>query len=36
MITKEDIELSKKTYTDKDFASLYPDLLDLAKQLTNE
>lgn len=35
MITKEDIELSKMSYTNKDFASLYPDLLDLAKQLTN-
>ena len=35
MITKEDIEFSKLSYTNKDFASLYPDLLDLAKQLTN-
>lgn len=35
MITKEEIELSKKSYTDRDFASIYPDLLDLAKQLTN-
>lgn len=36
MITSEDIQLSKMSYTDKDFASLYPDLLDLAKQLTNK
>ena len=35
MITNEDIELSRMSYTDKDFASLYPDLLDLAKQLTD-
>ena len=35
MITKQDIEFSKKSYTNKDFPSLYPDLLDLAKQLTD-
>ena len=35
MITTEDIQLSKMSYTDKDFASFYPDLLDLAKQLTD-
>lgn len=35
MITKEDIEFSKMSYTNKDFASIYPDLLDLAKQLTD-
>lgn len=35
MITREDLEFSKMSYTHKDFASLYPDLLDLAKQLTN-
>lgn len=36
MITDKDLQLSKISFTDKDFASLYPDLLDLAKQLTNE
>ena len=35
MITNEELQLSKMSYTDKDFASIYPDLLDLAKQLTN-
>ena len=36
MITENDIQLSKMSFTDKDFASLYPDLLDLARTLTNE
>lgn len=36
MINDNDIQLSKMSFTDKDFASLYPDLLDLARQLTNE
>ena len=36
MITNEELQLSKMSYTDKDFASIYPDLLDLAKQLTNK
>ena len=36
MITNDEIQLSKMSYTDKDFASIYPDLLDLAKQLTNK
>ena len=36
MINDKDIQLSKLSFTDKDFASLYPDLLDLASQLTNE
>ena len=36
MITNEELQLSKMSYTDKDFASIYPDLLDLASQLTNK
>ena len=36
MITNDDVLLSKLSYTDADFAELYPDLLDLAKQLTNK
>ncbi len=36
MKSENDIQLSKMSFTDKDFASLYPDLLDLARTLTNE
>jgi len=36
MITNDDVLLSKLSYTDADFAELYPDLLDLAKNLTNK
>ena len=36
MINENDIQLSKMSFTDKDFASIYPDLLDLAQTLTNE
>lgn len=36
MITNDEIQLSKMSYTDKDFPSIYTDLLDLAKQLTNK
>lgn len=36
MITNDDVKLSKLSYADSDFAELYPDLLDLAKQLTNK
>jgi len=35
MINEEEVQLSRMSYTNKDFASLYPDLLDLAKNLTN-
>lgn len=33
---KEDFEISKLSYTNKDFASIYPEILDIAKQLTNK
>ena len=36
MINNNDVQLSKMSFTDKDFASIYPDLLDLARTLTNE
>lgn len=36
MISKEELNLSKLSYSDKDFASIYPDELDLARQLTNK
>ena len=35
MITTNDLELSSMSYTSKDFGTLYPELLDLAKKLTN-
>ena len=35
MITTNDLELSSMSYTSKDFGALYPELLDLAKKLTN-
>lgn len=36
MITNSDISLSKESYINKDFGSIYPSELDLAKQLTNK
>ena len=36
MITVEESNLSKLSYVDKDFAGIYTDLLDLARQLTNK
>ena len=35
MLTNEEMTLSKTSYIDKDFRSIYPNLLDLVKQLTN-
>ena len=35
MITTNELELSSMSYTSKDFGALYPELLDLAKRLTN-
>ena len=35
MITTNDLELSSMSYTSKDFGTLYPELLDLAKKWTN-
>lgn len=36
MITEHEIQISNMSYTEKDFASIYPALLDLVKQLTNK
>lgn len=35
-MNKNDIDISSISYTNKDFGSIYPEILDLAKQLTNE
>lgn len=34
--TKSDIQIENKSYTDKDFSQIYPELLDLVKKLTNK
>ena len=36
MITDNELQISNMSYTDKDYASIYPALLDLVKQLTNK
>ena len=36
MITNNELQISNMSYTEKDFASIYPSLLDLVKQLTNK
>lgn len=36
MNTITDTNISKLSYSNKDFASIYPDMLDLASQLTNK
>ena len=35
MITEKDLQISNKSYTNKDFASIYQEVLDLAKKLSN-
>ena len=35
-MSKESFEISKLSYTNKDFASIYPEILDIARQLTNK
>ena len=35
-MNKDNIEISAISYVDKDFGSIYPEILDIAKQLTNE
>lgn len=35
MINENELQISSKSYTNKDFASIYPELLELAKKLTN-
>lgn len=36
MINETELNISNKSYTNKDFASIYPELLELAKKLTNK
>ena len=36
MITNKDIEINNTSYTQKDFAQIYPELVDLTKKLTNK
>ena len=35
-MNKNNIEISAMSYTNKDFGSMYPEILNIAKQLTNE
>lgn len=35
MATKNELNISNKSYTNKDFASIYPELLDLCKNISN-
>lgn len=34
MITKADLNISNKSYTNKDFAAIYPEVLELCKKIT--
>lgn len=36
MINEKELQISKKSYINKDFASIYPELLDIWKKLTNK
>lgn len=36
MITNKDLEIANTSYVNKDFATIYPELLDLVKQLTDK
>lgn len=36
MYTEKELQISNKSYTNKDFQSIFPELLDLAKKLTNK
>jgi hypothetical protein len=36
MINETELTIANKSYTNKDFASIYPELLELAKKLTNK
>ena len=36
MYTENELQISNKSYTNKDFQSIYPELLDLVKKLTNK
>lgn len=34
--TKKDLQIDNISYTNKDFAQIYPELVDLAKKITNK
>ena len=34
-MNEQELNFSKLSYVNRDFASIYPDLLDLVKELTN-
>lgn len=36
MLNDNELQISNKSYTNKDFATIYPELLELAKKLTNK
>ena len=36
MINENELIIANKSYTNKDFATIYPELLELAKKLTNK
>lgn len=36
MINDNELAISNKSYINKDFATIYPELLDLVKKLTNK
>lgn len=36
MINKDELQVSNKSYTNKDFATIYPELLDLAQKLSSK
>ena len=36
MFTENELDISNKSYTNKDFQTIYPELLDLVKTLTNK
>ena len=35
MITNKELEISNKSYTGKDFATIYPELIELISKTTN-
>lgn len=36
MFTEQELQINNKSYTNKDFNTIYPELLDLATKLTNK
>lgn len=35
MITEKELQISNKSYINKDFQTIYPEILDIAKKLSN-